>query len=551
MTGHAGEELHNLTIAALSEMIRGKSLSPVELTEYLLRRVEAFEPQLHAFVTLTADIALAQARAAEAEIMAGRWRGPLHGVPFALKDIYSTAGILTTAGSRILGDNVPDRDATTTARLLSAGGVLLGKLKTHEFAHGGPSFDVPWAPARNPWNVDHFTGGSSSGSGAAVAAGYVPSAMGSDTGGSIRNPGSLCGLVGFKPTYGIVSRAGVIPNSYSFDTCGPLTRSVEDAAILLNLLAGHDDADPASVAVPPRDYRAAVSDADVRGLRVGVLRHFWEEDLPANDEVRAAMERAITHFTDLGCFVEDARIRPLQDFYDVKVLIAEPEMFEAYAADLRSRVQEFGLDFLGRCLPACMVTATDYMAAQRERRRMNDEMRLTYDRYDILLTAGPYGPAPRIDAHSTMAFWKNPSVNTPFNVTGGPAIVLPMGLSASELPLSLQLTGRPFDDVTVLRAARAYERSAGFDGLRPPLDPDAPPVLWNGPRPQQPEKADISPGERDVVAAAARRHGLTLDDVVFEQICCAAPHILAMSERVGARTAGRFDEPANVFLAPR
>ena len=224
-------DLHDLSIAELAGLIAARKLSPVELTEALIQRVEQLDGQTRAFITPTFDLARRQARAAESEIAAGKYRGPLHGVPFALKDIYDTKGILTSAHSRVFIDRIPAEDATTTRRLYDAGAVLLGKLATHEMAHAGPSFDLPWPPARNPWNLARFTGGSSSGSGAAVAAGMVPVALGSDTGGSIRGPASLCGIVGLMPTFGLVSRAGVITNSYTFDHCGPLARTVEDCAI--------------------------------------------------------------------------------------------------------------------------------------------------------------------------------------------------------------------------------------------------------------------------------------------------------------------------------
>jgi Asp-tRNA(Asn)/Glu-tRNA(Gln) amidotransferase A subunit family amidase len=251
-------ELHDLTLAEAAGLISVRKLSPVEYTESLLVRTEALEPQLNAFITRTPDLAMAAARTAEAEIMHGNWRGPLHGVPYALKDIYDTAGILTSGHSRTCMDRVPDKDATTVARLKAAGAVLTGKLATHEFAHGGPSFDLPWPPARNPWNTAHFTGGSSSGSGAALAARLVPASLGSDTGGSIRGPAGLCGIAGLKPTYGLVSRAGVLPNSYSYDHCGPMARTSQDCALLLNAIAGHDPADPASSSRPVEDFAKGI-----------------------------------------------------------------------------------------------------------------------------------------------------------------------------------------------------------------------------------------------------------------------------------------------------
>src|SRR5436309_4602604 len=253
-------ELHDLSIAELSDLMAARKLSPLELVEALIQRVEHYDPQTHAFITPTFDLARQQAREAEAEIAAGRYRGALHGIPFALKDIYDTKGILTSAHSRVFIDRIPREDARTTERLYDAGAVLLGKLATHEMAHAGPSFDLPWPPARNPWNPAHFTGGSSSGSGAAVAAGRVPVALGSDTGGSIRGPASLCGIVGLMPTFGLVSRAGVITNSYTFDHCGPLARTVEDCALALEALAGYDPNDAGSVRREIASYREALRD---------------------------------------------------------------------------------------------------------------------------------------------------------------------------------------------------------------------------------------------------------------------------------------------------
>src|SRR5919197_5697141 len=251
-------DLHELSIARLSGLIAARKLSPVELVDALIRRVEDYDAQTRAFITPTFELARRQAREAEAEIAAGKYRGPLHGIPFGLKDIYDTRGILTSGHSRVFIDRIPRDDATTVRRLYDAGAVLLGKLATHEMAHAGPSFDLPWPPARNPWSLAHFTGGSSSGSGAAVAAGMVPVALGSDTGGSIRGPASLCGVVGLMPTFGLVSRTGVITNSYTFDYCGPLARTVEDCALALEALAGYDPADAGSLKRALPSYRDAL-----------------------------------------------------------------------------------------------------------------------------------------------------------------------------------------------------------------------------------------------------------------------------------------------------
>src|SRR5262245_25895453 len=253
-------DLHDLSISELASVLAARKLSPVELVDALRHSLAQSDNHTHAFITRTFDLARRQARTPEAEIASGNYRGPLHGIPFALKDIYDTQGILTSGHSRVFLDRIPSRDATTTARLYGAGAVLLGKLATHEMAHAGPSFDLPWPPARNPWNLAHFTGGSSSGSGAAVAAGMVPLALGSDTGGSIRGPASLCGVVGLMPTFGLVSRAGVITNSYTFDHCGPLARTVEDCALALEVLAGYDPNDAGSLSRPIPRYRRALGE---------------------------------------------------------------------------------------------------------------------------------------------------------------------------------------------------------------------------------------------------------------------------------------------------
>ncbi len=538
------DDLHFLSIAEAGRLFEAKSLSPVALTEALLARIEALDPQLDAFLTLTGERALDEARNAEAEIAAGRYRGPMHGIPFGLKDIYSTAGIATTAHSRTAMDYVPDEDATTAARLLAAGGVLMGKMATHEFAHGGPSFDLPWPPARNPWNREHQTGGSSSGSGAGVAAGFILGAMGSDTGGSIRNPAALCGIVGFKPTYGLVSRAGVMPNSYTFDHCGPMTWTVEDAAIMLQVLAGHDPRDPASADVDIPDYRAAMT-GDIRGLRIGIVRHFWEEDAPANAEVCAAMEASIEVFRQLGAVCEDVRLAPMRDYYDAKIVIAESELFSVHRKPLYANPGDFGGDFLARVLPACLFSGADYVEAQRRRRILLAAMADVFDRFDVLLTAGPYGPAPRLDAHSTIAFWRGASIATPFDVTGGPALAQCNGFSQSGLPLSLQIVGRPFDETTVLRAADAYEKATEWRGRRPDLSPGPAPER---PAPYAPPTPEITldSATQTLAAGMAAQAGLELNDTQLAFLFDAAPDAFAMAARL-RQPLTWWDEPASIF----
>src|SRR6516162_6991615 len=538
------DDLAFLTIAGAAQLIKRKELSPVELATALIRRAEALDPQLNAYLLLTAEWALDQARKAEREIVGGNYRGPMHGIPFALKDIYSTAGIRTTGHSRVCLDTVPAEDATTVKKLYDAGAIFTGKLATHEFAHGGPSFDLPWPPARNPWNREHFTGGSSSGSAAAVAAGLVPGALGSDTGGSIRGPAALCGIVGLKPTYGLVSRHGVYANSFSFDHAGPMTWTVEDCAIMLQAIAGHDPNDPASAARPVPDYRAALT-GDIRGLRIGVVRHLHEDDRAVTSEVAAALADAFAVFRSLGASLGEVRLRPALDYYDVKITIAESELLAVHEHALRTRPGDFGEDFLGRVLPAVLISSRDYVQAQRERRRMLAEMAPVYADFDVLVTATAGGPAPRLDAWRTIEFWKRPSLTTPFNVTGGPALAQCIGFSANGLPLSMQVAGRPFDDATVLRVGHAYEKATPWRERRPSLDPHAefstalPPI-------SDPATADIDAATRERVAVACRAAGLTLSDRQFEMACAAAPYVIAMAGRL-YRDRPYTEEPANIF----
>jgi len=539
-------DLHFLTIAQAAPLIRSRKLSPVELTKNFLDRIKTLDAQLNAYITVTAEIALKQARQAEREIAKGNYRGSLHGIPFGLKDIYNTKGILTSGHSRTCISNVPATDATATRRLLGAGAVLLGKLATHEFAHGGPSFDLPWPPARNPWNLEHFTGGSSSGSGAAVAAGLAPFALGSDTGGSIRGPASHCGIVGLVPTFGLVSRAGVMPNSFTFDHCGPMTWTVEDCALVLQALAGYDPADSGSLQVKIPNYRAALR-GGVKGLKIGVLRHYWEEDAPAHEDLRRAMEEAIAVFRKLGAKVSDCRARPMRDPLDLKIIIAETELFAIHYDELVARPGDFGRDFLGRVLPACLFQSADYVAASREHRRVVLESRKLYEKFDVLLTAG-FGPAPRLDAHRTVNFWQKSNVFTPSNVTAGPALELCNGFSQTGLPLGMQLIGRPFDEATVLRAGHAYEQATAWRAKRPRLVPGAQqPKLT--PKGNEPDAGDIDAKTRAMVLDTAARAGLKLDERLQTILLETAPYALAMAGRIRKKR-DRFEEPALVFRFP-
>jgi aspartyl-tRNA(Asn)/glutamyl-tRNA(Gln) amidotransferase subunit A len=539
-------ELHTLSIADLSSLIAARRLSPVELVEALVQRVEGCDAQTQAFITRTFDLAREQARQAEADIAAGQYRSSLHGIPFGLKDIYDTKGILTSGHSRVFSDRVPAEDATATRRLYEAGAVLLGKLATHEMAHAGPAFDLPWPPARNPWNLAHFTGGSSSGSGAAVAAGLVPMALGSDTGGSIRGPASHCGVVGLMPTFGLVSRAGVITNSYTFDHCGPLARTVEDCALTLQALAGYDPRDAGSLNRPIHAYRQALGQ-DLKGLRIGVLRHHWEEDVPASEDLRQAMDAALEVLRRLGAELQECRVRPLGCYYDVKIIIAESEIFAVHQKNLVARPKDFSADFRARVLPSVLFTAHDYVQATREHRRMMVEMEPLYARFDAFVTAG-LGEAPRLADYRSVAFWQKPSVLTAWNVTSQPVLALPNGFGRNGLPLGMQILGRPFGETTVLRVGHAYEQATEWRARRPSLVPggSAPAVT---PPPVLSAIGEADAETRDLCVRAGRRAGLQLDDLMLAQLLEGAPYALEMARRL-RRDHDVHHEPATVFNFP-
>ena len=537
-------EIWRLSLAEQSLEAQSGRLSPVEIIAAALTRIESLDGLLDAVVTPMADAARAAAAVAETEIAAGRSLGPLHGLPVGLKDIFDVAGVLTAGGSKTAIDRVPKADAVSVAKLRAGGAIPIAKLTTHEFAHGGPSFDLPWPPARNPWNREHFTGGSSSGSGAAVAAGYVGAAMGSDTGGSIRGPAAFSGVAGFMPTYGLVSRAGVIPNSFTFHHCGPLAWTAADCALMLDALAGPCAVDPASAhAAPP--MAAAGLGRSLKGLRVGLLRHFWEEDLTVAPETVAATERAAEALGSLGATVEVARIAPVQDWYDVKIVIAESELFNVHRRNLMTRPHDFGQDFLARSLGALLFTGQDYVAAQRRRRQLLAGMRPTYERFDVLLAPSAVGPAPRLDAHRTKTFWTKPSILTPFDVTAGPALSICSGFSPAGLPLGVQIVGRPFDDARVLAVGHALEASIAERQRRPEIAP--------GPRPSEPApsmpapEVTVSPAESRRIEAIAAAAGFPLDASLFGLIAEAAPYAWAMGRRLD-RDFQYADEPMNVFV---
>ena len=460
-------ELCYMTIGQAAPLLRDGQLSPVELTRAFLERIEAIDGRLNSYVTLLPERALAQARAAEAEILRGDYRGPLHGIPIGLKDLYDTAGILTTAMSRVTPDRVPTEDATTVARLNQAGTILLGKLAMHEFALGGPDFTSLFPPARNPWNLAHIPGGSSSGSGAAVAAGLCMGALGSDTGGSIRGPASMCGIVGIKPTYGRVSNFGVVPLSWSQDHCGPMTWTVADNALMLQALAGHDPKDPTTSTAPVPDYSAALRDG-IAGMTIGVpRRYFFEAGPDVAPETLAAIEGALEVMAELGATVRDVDLPHVEQSRAANQTIMMGEAFAYHEHNLKTRREDYGAMVRDRFLLGGMLTISDYVQAQRVRSLIKREMAEALREVDVLVTPTSPKPAAALEGYSGGATLTGPSFTGPFNASGIPAISTPGGFSSDGLPIGLQIAGKPFDEATVLRVAYAYEQAARWFERRP------------------------------------------------------------------------------------
>ena len=458
------DEIAYATIAELGARYRKRDLSPVEVTRALLARIEKLDPILHAFVTLTADRALADARAAEEALRHGDGR-PLLGIPVAHKDIYLTRGIRTTGGSALLADWIPEDEATCVERWRAAGTILLGKLITHEFAFGLQMPGHRFPPARNPWNVDHVPGGSSSGSGAALAAGFVAGATGSDTGGSIRGPAAFCGIVGLKPTYGRASRAGVLSLSWTLDHTGPMARTVEDCAHLLQPLAGHDPLDPASSSAPVDDYLAPLA-RDIRGMKIGVPRAYFFEGL--DPEVERAFEEALATLRRLGAEVRDVQI-PSIGATPAFLLILMAEAFAYHERDLREHPELYGEVLRERIMAGALITASEYMQAQRIRSQICSETAEVLKSVDVLATPTALKPATPFAQAYDPEFGFPRSNMPPFNLTGSPTLALPCGFSSSGLPLSLQLAGRPFEEGTVLQIGHAYERATQWHTRRPPV----------------------------------------------------------------------------------
>ncbi|HMG22809.1 MAG TPA: amidase [Kofleriaceae bacterium] len=448
-----------LSISELGAAFRAGRLSPVDATRACLDRIARLDPELHAFITVTGDLAIDQARAAAAELARGADRGPLHGVPIALKDLIDTAGVRTTGGSAVFEDRVPSEDAEVVRRLREAGAVMLGKTNLHEMAYGASGFIGHFPITRNPRNPAHITGGSSSGSAAAVATGMCAAALGSDTSGSIRIPAALCGIVGFMPSYGLVSLRGVLPLSWSYDHVGPMTRSVRDAALVLQAIAGHDAEDILSIAFPPADYVAAVDAAPPPALRIGVARAHFFDDL--HPDVAAAVDRALGVLARLGAALRDVEVA-VDD--DRTVFRAESYAYHRrWVAEVPERYQP---ETLRRIRTGEAITAADLLARQHELARMRRGAAALFRDVDLIVTPTTAIPAPsfaELEGHlddlrpRELVLMRTTRM---FDVLGTPAISVPCGTTSAGLPIGLQIIGAPGADAAVLRLAAAYEAAA-------------------------------------------------------------------------------------------
>jgi aspartyl-tRNA(Asn)/glutamyl-tRNA(Gln) amidotransferase subunit A len=464
-----GHTLRDWTIESAGAAFRSAELSPVALTEMTLAAIEELNPQLNAYLTVLAESARAEARAAEAAFKRGEDRGPLQGIPIALKDLYDVAGVRTTAGSIILADNIAAADSAVTERLRAGGAVLLGKLHLHEWATGVTSINPHFGPCRNPWDPARIPGGSSGGSAAALAAGLCLGSYGSDTGGSIRIPAALCGVVGLKPTRGRVSLRGVVPLSWSLDHAGPLARSVRDAAILLQAVAGYDPDDPGSIDWPVDNYVKADAHAPgLAGLHVLVPdNYFFETGDPV---VLGLASEAVRVLERLGARVEHLRLPGIEELSAFSTTMNLSDAATYHAEHLRSRPDDIGADVLARYRIGQAKSATDYSEARQQQRIWRRRLERSLEGATVLATPStPLAALPIQNSEALEAARRLTSFTAPFNLTGLPAISVPCGFTTDGLPAGLQLVGRPWAEALVLQVAEAYERATEWRSARPRL----------------------------------------------------------------------------------
>jgi aspartyl-tRNA(Asn)/glutamyl-tRNA(Gln) amidotransferase subunit A len=464
-------ELCFLTVQRAAALIASRALSPVELVEAHLRRIDALEPVLRSYITVAADQALARAREAEAELARGRSRGALHGIPYALKDIFLTKGVRTTAASKVLLDHVPADSAHVHTRLEAEGAILLGKLNTFEYGTGvgAPSSDLPFPPARNPWNTRCFTGSTSTGAGAAVAAGTTMAALGTDTGGSVRLPAAACGVVGVKPTFGLLSRRNIIPNAFSLDHVGVVARTVHDAALLLQATAGFDPDDATSVDRPVPDCVSGLG-SGVRGLRIGVIRRFHQRDARATPAVAAAIEAAVDVLRRLGAeIVDDEPAASLLDYRACMKIINNAECFAAHRTLFKERYHDLGVGFREKLLGGVTVKAADYFDALRWKARLAAELTQVVGRYDAVICAGTMTAAPDLDDRRAVVDFTGQSAMAAFNLSGQPALSLCTGFDDTGMPLGMQIAAPHFCEPMLLRVAATYEGATAWHTRHPSL----------------------------------------------------------------------------------
>ena len=468
------KELPFLTASQLSKLIETKEVSPVEATEAYLDRIQQVDPKLNSYITVTGEQALEAARQAEQEIAAGRHRGPLHGVPLAVKDQFNTAGIRTTGGSSILKDNIPDEDATVISNLKKAGAVMLGKLNMSEFAMA-EIYNHPYGTPRNPWDLERNPGTSSSGSGAATAASLCATSLGEDTGGSIRGPANFSGLVGLRPSHGRVSRYGVLGGSWSMDTVGPISRSVEDAAITIQAIAGYDPKDAYSWNVPVPDYRQALT-GDIEGIKLGVVQE--RMDSPNLDpEFRDTVAKAISVLGELGASSEDVSIPLAPNAGALTMSILSVEWSNLHRPLFEPNIDELDHNNKIRFLTGSVIPAQYYYKAQKIRAVLRQQILDALEKVDVLVlptgpvTAPPVESVPGIQSkeHALTGLAGRISFTGPFNLAGTPAISVPCGFSAAGMPMGLQIVGRPFAEETVLKVAHAYEQNTDWHNRRAPI----------------------------------------------------------------------------------
>ncbi len=462
----ASSELAFHSIADLAPRLEARDLSPVEVTEAVLARIAQHDTQLHSYISVMVDSARHAARAAEAAIQAGNYLGPLHGIPIAVKDLYATRGVRTTFGSPLFADWIPDHDAAVVERLKRAGAVIIGKANLHELAFGTTSANPHYGAVGNPWNLQCHPGGSSGGSAAAVAAGLAYGALGSDTGASIRQPAACCGIVGLKPTYGRISKFGALPLSWSMDHAGPMTRTVTDAALMLQILAGHDARDPGCAFRPVPNYTAQL-DSGIRGKKIGVAREFFFED--CDPEVASAVEAALDVFRDLGATVQDMALPDMPAARAAGTVMLFAEAAAYHAADLRERPHAFSDEVRALLEMGGFYTAVQYVQAQRLRRRLTAETRQALTAYDAMVMPTSPVPATPITPDPPGHAALRPRNTLPFDFISLPAISIPCGFTRAGLPVGLQIVGKAFDEAGVLRVARAYEQATSWYSRHPAL----------------------------------------------------------------------------------